>query len=105
MDLTLINTEHNYNISMNDVQKISGEDFMKLFENAAAVDYAGAYMTVQDDDEKFIFLPNGNYDKNVEFDLSIVERGVYVNRFGDYFRFDTDECEWFGLLSVIKLAI
>ena len=90
---------------MNGVQKISGEAFMKLFKDAAAVDYAGAYMTVQDDDEKFIFLPNGNYDKTIKFDLDIVERGVYVNRFGDYFRFDTDECEWFGLLSIIKLSV
>ena len=101
----MTNTEHNYNIIMNDVQKISGEDFMKLFKNAAAVDYAGAYMSVQDDDEKFIFLPNVDYEGPVEFDLSIVERGVYVNRFGDCFRFDTDECERFGLLSTIKLAI
>ena len=90
---------------MNDVQKISGEDFMKLFKNAVTVDYAGAYMSVQEDDEKFIFLPNVDYEGPIEFDLDIVERGVYVNRFGDYFRFDTDECEWFGLLSVIKLAI
>ena len=103
--MTLTNTEHNYNIIMNDVQKISGEDFMKLFKNAAAVDYAGAYMSVQEDDEKFIFLPNVDYEEPIEFDLDIVERGVYVNRFGDSFRFDTDECEWFGLLSVIKLAI
>ena len=90
---------------MNDVRKISGEDFMKLFKNAAAVDYAGAYMSVQEDDEKFIFLPNVDYEESIEFDLDIVEQGVDVNRFGDWFRFDTDECEWFGLLSVIKLAI
>ena len=90
---------------MNGVQKISGEAFMKLFKDAAAVDYAGAYMTVQDDDEKFIFLPNVDGEESIEFDLSIVERGVYVNRFGDYFRFDTDECEWFGLLSIIKLFV
>ena len=90
---------------MNDVRKISGEDFMKLFKNAAAVDYAGAYMSVQEGDEQFIFLPNVDYEEPIEFDLDIVERGVYVKRFGDCFRFDTDECEWFGLLSVIKLAI
>ena len=101
----MTDTEHNYNIIMNDVQKISGEDFMNLFKNATAVDYAGAYMSVQEDDEKFIFLPNVDYEGPIEFDLDIVERGVYVNRFGDCFRFDTDECEWFGLLSVIKLAI
>lgn len=90
---------------MNDVQKISGEAFMELFKNAVAVDYAGAYMSVQEDDEKFIFLPNVDYEGPIEFDLSIVERGVYVNRFGDCFRFDTDECEWFGLLSTIKLSV
>lgn len=90
---------------MNDVQKISGEDFMKLFKNATAVDYAGAYMSVQDDEEKFIFLPNADYEGPIEFDLDIVKRGVYVNRFGDCFRFDIDECEWFGLLSTIKLAV
>lgn len=90
---------------MNDVQKISGEAFMELFKNVAAVDYAGAYMTVQDDDKKFIFLPNVDYEGPIEFDLSIVEKGVYVNRFGDHFRFDTDECEWFGLLSIIKLSV
>ena len=90
---------------MNDVRKISGEDFMKLFKNATAVDYAGAYLSVLDDDEQFIFVPNVDYEEPIEFDLDIVERGVDVNRFGDCFRFDTDECEWFGLLSVIQLAI
>lgn len=90
---------------MNDVQKISGETFMKLFNNAAAVDYAGAYMSVQEDEEKFIFLPNVDYEGPIEFDLSIVDRGVYVNRFGDCFRFDTDECEWFGLLSKITISV
>ena len=90
---------------MNDVQKISGEDFMKLFKNVTAVDYDGAYMSVQEDDEKFIFLPNVEDEEPIEFDLDIVERGVYVNHFGNCFRFDTDECEWFSLLSVIKLAI
>ena len=90
---------------MNDVQKISGEDFMKLFKNATAVDYAGAYMSVQEDDDSFIFLPNVEDEETIEFDLDIVERGVYVNRFGNCFRFDTDECEWFGLLSTIKIAV
>ena len=90
---------------MNDVQKISGEDFMKLFKDATAVDYAGAYMSVQEDDEKFIFLPNVEDEEAIEFDLDIVERGVYVNRFGNCFRFDTDECDWFGLLSTIKMAV
>lgn len=90
---------------MDDVQKISGEVFMKLFENATAVDYAGAYMSVQEDDEQFIFLPNVDYEEPIEFDLDIVERGVYVNRFGNSFRFDTDECEWFGLLSTITVGI
>jgi hypothetical protein len=90
---------------MNDVQKISGEDFMKLFKNATAVDYAGAYMSVQEDDEQFIFLPNVDYEEPIEFDLDIIKRGVYVNRFGDCFRFDTDKCDWFGLLSTIKLAV
>lgn len=89
---------------MNDIQKISGEAFMKLFKNATAVDYAGTYMSVRDD-EKFIFLPNVDYEESIEFDFDIVERGVFVNHFGDCFRFDTDECEWFGLLSTIKLAI
>ena len=90
---------------MNGVQKISGDDFMKLFKNATAVDYDGAYMSVQEDDEKFIFLPNVEDEEPIEFDLDIVERGVYINRFGNCFRFDTDACEWFSLLSVIKLAI
>lgn len=90
---------------MNDNRKISGETFMELFNNAVAVDYAGAYMTVQYDEKKFIFLPNVDYKKAIEFNLDVIERGVYVNNFGDCFRFDTDECEWFGLLSQIKLAI
>ena len=90
---------------MNDVQKISGEAFMKLFKDATAVDYAGVYMSVQDDDGELIFLPNVEDEEPIEFDLDIVERGVYVNRFGNCFRFDTDECEWFSLLSVIKMSV
>ena len=90
---------------MNDVQKITGEDFMKLFKNATAVNYDGVYMSVEEDDEKFIFLSNVEDEELVEFNLDIVERGVYVNRFGNCFRFDTDKCEWFSLLSEIKLAI
>ena len=65
----------------------------------------GTYQTLSDDEKKFIFLPNVDYKKAIEFNLDVIERGVYVNNFGDCFRFDTDECEWFGLLSQIKLAI
>ena len=90
---------------MNGVQKISGEAFMKLFKDATAVDYDGTYMSVQDDDDELIFLPNVEDEEPIEFDLDIVERGVYVNRFGNCFRFDTDECEWFSLLSVIKMSV
>lgn len=90
---------------MNNVQKISGEAFMELFKDASAVDYAGQYMSVQDDDEEIIFVPNVEDEESIEFNLSIIERGVYVSRFGNCFRFDTDECEWFSMLSTIKSAI
>jgi hypothetical protein len=90
---------------MNDTTKITSDQFMSLFDNAVAVDYAGMYMTVQDDEDKFIFLPNCGGVEKVEFDKSVINSGVFVNRFGDAFRFDIEECEWFSLLSLIKTRI
>ena len=85
-----------------DIHKISGEEFMKLFNKATAVDYAGQYMSVQDDEDDFIFLPNYDEGEEVSFSRDIVDLGVWVNSYGDVFRFDTDECEWFGLLATIR---
>lgn len=90
---------------MNDTTKITSDQFMSLFNDAVAVDYAGMYMTVQDDEYKFIFLPNCEGVETVEFDKSVINGGVFVNRFGDAFRFDTEECEWFCLLSLIKTRV
>lgn len=83
--------------------KITGQQFMMLFNKATAVDYAGMYMSIQDDDEKFIFLPICSGESKISFNKEIVKCGVFVNRFRDMFRFDTEECEWFGLLSQIIL--
>jgi hypothetical protein len=84
------------------LRKISAEEFMKLFNKATAVDYAGQYMTIQDDDDDFIFLPNYDEGEIVKFEKDIIALGVWVNSFGDLFRFDTNECEWFGMLSSIR---
>ena len=59
-------------------------------------------MTIQDDDDKFIFLHNGNREDNVLFPKSIIEGGVLVNKFNDMFRFNDENCEWFSLLGQIK---
>lgn len=87
---------------MND-RFISAEKFMELFRKATAVDYEGFYMTIQDDDDEFIFLHNGNREDNVSFPKSIIEGGVFVNKFNDMFRFNDENCEWFGMLSQMKV--
>lgn len=88
---------------MND-NMISSDKFMELFNKATAVDYEGYYMSIQDDEDEFIFLHNGNREDNVSFPKSIIKDGVFVNKFNDMFRFNDDKCEWFGLLGAIKLA-
>ena len=83
---------------------ITKEKFMKLYEQASAVDYAGEYMSIMDDAKFFVFLSNCSKSRDVRFPLSVADGGVEVNRFGDMFRFKTDDCEWFGLLSTIKVS-
>lgn len=85
-----------------DLRKISGEEFMKLYNKSTAVDYAGEYKSIQDDDDEFIFLPNYEEGEEISFSKDIANLGVWVNNFGDCFRFDTDECEWFGLLATVR---
>ena len=81
---------------------ITKEKFMELYEQATAVDYAGEYMSVMYDEKFFVFI--ASHSRDVRFPLSAADCGVEVNRFGDMFRFKTDECEWFGLLSAIKVS-
>lgn len=83
-------------------ETITKEKFMELYQQATAVDYAGEYMSIMDDAKFFIFI--ANHSRDVRFPLSVVDGGVEVNRFGDMFRFKTDSCEWFGLLSAIKVS-
>lgn len=89
---------------MND-RLISAEKFMELFNKAIAVDYEGFYMTIQDDDDEFIFLHNGNREDNVSFPKSVIEGGVFVNKFNDMFRFNDENCEWFSMLSQVKAIV
>lgn len=84
---------------MRATRKITAEQFMKIYNKAAIIDYAGAYMTIQDDDEDFVFLPNCEGESELLFPKSIIDNGVFVNRFNDMFCFDSAEhdCEWFAL--------
>lgn len=78
---------------------ITKEEFLAIFNKATAVDYAGEYMSIQDDDDDIIFLPNWEGGEEVCFSKEVLNDGVEVNDFGDLFRFKVDECEQFGLLS------
>ena len=86
---------------MNDT-KITAEQFLELFNKAAAVDYAGEYMTIQDDEKEFIFLPNWDGGSEVTFPKDIIKNGVFVNAYNDMFRFDSEDAEWFGLLQTLN---
>ena len=86
---------------MNDT-KITAEQFLELFNKAAAVDYAGEYMTIQDDEKEFIFLPNWDGGSEVTFPKDIIKNGVFVNAYNDMFRFDNEDAEWFGLLQTLN---
>lgn len=81
------------------MKTITKEEFLAIFNKATAVDYAGEYMSIQDDDDDFIFLPNWDGGEEVRFSKEVLNDGVEVNGFGDLFRFKVDECEQFGLLS------
>jgi hypothetical protein len=86
---------------MNDT-KITAEQFLDLFSKATAVDYAGEYMTIQDDEEEFIFLPNWDGGSEITFPKDIIKNGVFVNAYNDMFRFDSEDAEWFGLLQTLS---
>ena len=86
---------------MNDT-KITAEQFLELYNKATAVDYAGEYMTIQDDEEQFIFLPNWDGGSEVTFPKDIIKSGVFVNAYNDMFRFDNEDAEWFGLLQTLS---
>ena len=85
-----------------DDTKITAEQFLELYTKATTVDYAGEYMTIQDDEEQFIFLPNWDGGSEVTFPKDIIKNGVFVNFFNDMFRFDSEDCEWFGMLMGIS---
>lgn len=81
--------------------RISADKFMWLFNKATAIDYAGEYMSIQDDENDFVFLPNIDGAEEIRFNKSIINCGVYATDGLTMFCFDSPDCEMFSLLTPV----
>lgn len=80
------------------MRRIGADEFMRLFNKATAIDYAGNYMSIQDDENDFVFLPNIDGAEEIRFNKSIINSGVYAADGLTMFYFDSPDCEMFSLL-------
>lgn len=83
------------------MNKITKEEFLVYYDSAVAVDYAGFYMTIQYDEDEIMFIPNQDGEEIVSFSRDILDKGVFVNQYGE-FRLDDERCMQFALLGPIR---
>lgn len=83
------------------MNKITKEEFLVYYDAAVAVDYAGFYMTIQYDEDEIMFIPNHDGEEIVSFSRDILDKGVFVNQYGE-FRLDDERCMQFALLGQIR---
>jgi hypothetical protein len=84
-------------------EKISKEDFLELYNKATVVDYDGKFMVIEKNNKGFYWIYSYNDDENIFFDYSILDKEIEVSYLKDRFRFNDNNCKWFGLLAELKV--